>query len=129
MSFFDNRKGDGNMYYKVHDFMIHDLELKGIDLNTFALIYSVKRYNGSLKTLCKNVGVNSINTVKSSLERLQKQGLITKHKPDNLFSTCTYIVSDSILNRFDYSIRKSVANDREWCSEDFDSEVRIGVTL
>ena len=60
------------MYYKVHDFMIHDLELKGIDLNTFALSYSVKRYNGSLKTLCKNVGVNSINTVKSSLERLHK---------------------------------------------------------
>lgn len=90
------------MYYTIHDFMTKDLQLKGTDLNVFALIYSFKEYKGSLSSICSAVGAKSITTIQYSLKRLSDMGLIMKSKPDNKFSTCTYKVdknNDLIPNR------------------------------
>ena len=81
------------MYYTIYDFMVKDLQLKGTDLNVFALIFSFREYKGSLESMCKAVGAKSPTTIQYSLKRLLEMGAIEKVKPHNKFSTCTYKVN------------------------------------
>lgn len=83
------------MHYLIHDFMYEDLNLKGVDLNVFALIYSFREYNGSLDTIRKCVGAKSITTIQYSLKRLVEEGLIIKNKIKGKYSYSIYHVNFS----------------------------------
>ena len=67
-------------YYSVHEFMYEDLDLKGTELNVFALIYSFEEYSGGLMYLSKAVGVSSLNTVQKALNSLLEKDYIVKVK-------------------------------------------------
>lgn len=99
------------MYYTIHDFMYKDLGLKGVDLNVFALLYSFKKYKGSLGFICESVGVSSITTVQVSLKRLIEKGIIKKYKPSNKFLPCTYEVCHCVEQ---HPLRKQSSTRGEW---------------
>lgn len=113
------------MYYSIHDFMFGDLELCGTDLNVFALIYSFKEYKGSLQSICSAVGVKSITTVQSSLNRLLEQDLLIKEKSENKFLPCIYKVN------FNHKFipRSTRGKEREWDDSVLKDDVQIGVKL
>ena len=71
--------------YIIENFMFEDLELKGTDLNVFALIYFEKNFKGSLEEISKAVGVKSLSTIQYSLKRLLDKKYIIKKKAHNPF--------------------------------------------
>ena len=77
--------------------MFEDLELKGTDLNVFALIYSKGKINDSLENLCKEVGVKSLSTIQYSLKRLLGKQYIIKQKAHNPFFPSTYVVNKEVI--------------------------------
>lgn len=83
--------------YIIENFMFEDLELKGTDLNVFALIYFEKNFKGSLEEISKAVGVKSLSTIQYSLKRLLDKKYIIKKKAHNPFFPSTYIVNKEVV--------------------------------
>lgn len=70
-------------YYTIQGWMITRLQLKGIDLSVFAIIYGFTQdgeteFTGSIQYLCDFCGGVSRPTVINSLKRLTDTGLIKK---------------------------------------------------
>lgn len=74
---------NSEMYWKVHAWMIQDLNLKGLSLNVFAILYNSteKRKCFEKSFLSKMTGA-STEGIRKTLKKLQAQGLI---KINNIF--------------------------------------------
>lgn len=75
-------------YYIIHRFMLDKLELKGAELNIYAIIYGYSRqgngaYFGSRKHLADLTGL-SVRAVQYALDNLVKSNFIFKRKVDDL---------------------------------------------
>lgn len=76
-----------NMHYVIYDWMRERLNLKGIALKVYAIIFSFSRANGryfgSQAYLRDCVGSRSIKGIYNALKRLLGQGLISKRTLNN----------------------------------------------
>ena len=73
-----------NNYYTVIGWMVNKLNLKGNELNTYAIIYGFtqdghSKYTGSFKYLCDTLGITR-KTAYSTLKTLEDKDLIIKHQ-------------------------------------------------
>ena len=71
-----------NNYYIIHGWMLNQLNLKGTQLQIYAIIYGFSQdresnFSGSLSYLCDFTGVSKPTVIKD-LKELQEKGLITK---------------------------------------------------
>ena len=71
-------------YYVIHGWMLNQLDLKGVQLQIYAIIYGFSQcedveFSGSLSYLCEFTGTSKPTVIKA-LNDLQEKGLISKRE-------------------------------------------------
>lgn len=101
------------MYYKIYDWMINDLKLKGNELLIFALIYSFAENNqpfyGSQKSIADRTSIKSKVTINNSLKNLVDNGFLEKTKYAH---GVEYKICNRVVQKLKSSSTKIVHNNK-----------------
>ena len=104
------------MYYKIYDWMINDLKLKGNELLIFALIYSFAENNqafyGSYKTIKDRTSIKTDATINNSLKKLVDGGFLEKRKLQNGVEYNIYKKYRTYYKKYSQSSIKNIDNNK-----------------
>ena len=100
-------------YYQISGWMLNQLQLKGVALNIFAIIYGFTQdgeteFKGSLQYMCDFVGVSKPTIIKAINELVDKN-LITKTQSTiNGVITNGYKVNLQVVKNFDWGSKETL---------------------
>lgn len=100
-------------YYQISGWMLNQLQLKGVALNIFAIMYGFTQdgeteFKGSLQYICDFVGATKPTVIKAINELIEKNFITKTQCTNNGVITNAYKVNLQVVKNFDWGSKETL---------------------